>query len=160
MKTIIMLGVILLASAAAGEAMADCPTNASWTQVTDLVSTLTNKTACSAAGQGTQEEHHSNFELWDYKCGNNGSEPVSATCPKPASDPRSKIGRWSVAGDGTANAEVTYEYFVLGAPTETVENTEGPFKVYTDGTHYEFCSGTASGDVFTLPATGSGRVCP
>lgn len=50
MKTIIISGVILLASAAAGEAMAACPTNASWTQVTDLVSTLTGMTACSVAG--------------------------------------------------------------------------------------------------------------
>jgi len=159
----ILAGLILLVGVS-GEAMAACSGGGGWTQVTNLVSTLTNSnaplgmTACNAAGQGTQEEHHSNGELWDYKCGNAGSAStgLGTPCEKPGSDIRSKLGMWSVASDNSTNATVTYQYTSFGSATT------GPFKVYTDGTNYDFCdAGGASVGIFTLePTTGASRVCP
>lgn len=149
MKHIIYASALLLASTMTGEAMAACTTGGSWTQVTTLVTTLTNNnaalgmTACSLAGQGTQEEHHNDNTLWDYKLGN--SDPI---------DPRKQIGTWSVANDGTTSATVSYLY-------DGVTNS-GPYTVYTDGTNYDFCDGTnTSVGTFTLvAATGTSRVCP
>ena len=73
MKHIILMGTLVLSSTVTSEAMANCNPGGSWSRVNNLIATLTNNgatlgmTACSNAGQGTQEEHHANCELWDYK---------------------------------------------------------------------------------------------
>lgn len=120
-KHIIFTGALLLASALTGEAMADCTNN----QVTDIGNRLLSNTACSATGQGTQEEHYGSItggDLWDYKTGN-VSHPV---------DPRRKLGTWS--SNGTT---VTYTYDAFGSATS------GPYTVFsTGGSNYDFCSGS------------------
>ena len=164
MRFIAVTGVMFLASAISGQAMADCAVGGAWTQVMNLVSTLTNgsaplgMTACSLAGEGTQEEHHLNGQLWDYKCGNSGSPSTGpgTPCFKPNIDLRRQLGTWSVANDATVDAAVTYDYTAFGGGY-----IAGPFKVYTDGTDYDFCDGTTSVGTFTLVATtGTSRVCP
>jgi hypothetical protein len=153
--------LILLATLNSGHAVARCNNGQSWSRVQNLVATLTNgggslgMTACSSAGQGTQEEHHANGELWDYKCGNPGN--FSTTCAKPAVDPRRQLGTWSVQQDGTPNATVTYDYTAFG------NASVGPLSVFRDGTTstYDFCDGNTSVGIFTLtPTTGTSRVCP
>ena len=158
-----LAGLILLVGVS-GEAMAACSNTGTWSQVTDLVTTLTNNhatlgmTACSAAGQGTQEEHHNDFELWDYKCGNAGSPStgVGTPCEKPGSDIRSKLGTWSVSPDGLT---VSYDYTSFQPNAHT-----GPFTVYRDGTSssYDFCdAGGSSVGIFTLnPTLGTSPACP
>ena len=158
MKYIIFTGTLLLTSAMTGEAMANCAAGGGWTRVSALVARLNGglslgKTACSLAGQGTQEEHHAGGELWDYKLGNTGPGTV---------DPRKKIGTWSVSNNGSDNATVTYNYDAIGGPV-----TSGPYAVYRNGpvtnttTLYDFCSSSTSVGTFTLIVTsGTSRVCP
>jgi hypothetical protein len=162
MRHLPFTGLILLATLNSGHAIADCPpsTGSSWVRVTDLTDTLTGMTACSTAGQGTQEEHHADHELWDYKCGDSPGT-VSATCPKPAVDLRRQVGTWSVENDPGDTATVTYHYinFADGSPGAEV----GPLSVFRDGTTstYDFCADTNSVGIFTLKSTtGTSRVCP
>ncbi|PPD50172.1 MAG: hypothetical protein CTY16_02285 [Methylobacter sp.] len=149
MKHMIFAGAFLLANALAGEAIAACSVGGGWTQVQNLVAEATNnsaalgRTACSSAGQGTQEEHHANGELWDYKLGD--GHPV---------DPRVQVGTWSVANDGTTNAAITYNYFDGGS--------FGPFKVFINAGVYDFCnaSNVSVGTFSYIDTTGTSRVCP
>jgi hypothetical protein len=152
--------LILLATLNSGHAVARCNNGQSWSRVQNLVATLTNgggslgMTACSSAGQGTQEEHHANGELWDYKCGNPGN--FSTTCAKPAVDPRRQLGTWSVQNNRTDHATVTYDYTAFG-------NAPGrPLKVFRYRTtrRYDFCDADSSVGIFTLvPTRGRSRVC-
>jgi hypothetical protein len=150
-------GLILLATLNSGHAVAACNSSPPWSRVQHLIRTLTNggaplgMTACRSADQGTQEEHHADRELWDYKCGNPGN--FSTTCAKPAVDPRRQLGTWSVQDDGTRHATVTYDYTAFG------NDTEGPYKVYTDGTYYDFCQGPSYKRFTLVPTRGRSRVC-
>ena len=166
MKRLIFTGALLLASVVTGEAMASC--GGLYTKVTSLVAKLTNNktalgmTLCSATGQGTQEEHHwtsgTSGELWDFKCGPSGYAATApgTACAKPDSDRRSKLGTWSVTGDTTSSATVTYNYTAYGS------STQGPFVLYQKGTLYDICTttGTVVGTFTLAVTTGTSRVCP
>jgi len=154
MKHIIFTGALLLSSAMAGEAMADCATN----PVTNLNTLLSGNTVCDATAtydtcikhpspgckptvMGIQEEHLTGSQLWDYKKGD--GDPI---------DPRKQVGTWSVANNcstnPTAPATVSYTY-----------NVPGPaYKVYStvDG-NYDFCDGTTKvASVTIIPGTNIG----
>ena len=158
----IITGTLVLASVMTGEAMARCNNGQGWSRVTALLSTLTNNnatlgmTACSLAGQGTQEEHHANFDLFDYKCGTTeGSTLPGTACEKPDTDRRKKLGTWSVVNDNSNSATVSYSYTAFGS------DTSGPFRVFVNGSTYDFCNGNTSVGTFTLvETTGTSRVCP
>jgi len=166
MKYIIFTGAMVLASAVSGEALARCNQGQGWNRVHNLAAVLTNNgatlgmTACSNAGQGTQEEHHNGGNLYDFKCGPAGYPATSpgTACAKPDIDRRKQLGTWSVAVSGPANntrETVTYTYNAFGAATS------GPLDVFVNGGIYDFCNGNASVGTFTLvPTTGTTRVCP
>lgn len=148
-----ILSALVGLSVTAGEATARCNSGQGWNQVTALRATLTNNgaslgmTACSNVGDGFQEEHHDNGELWDYKLGNTGPGTV---------DPRRRLGSWTVANDNSNQATVSYLYDAFGSNTTT-----GPFSVFVNGNDYDFCNGNTSVGIFRLiPTTGTSRVCP
>jgi len=157
---IILAGALLLASALAGEAMADCTTN----QVTSLGNLLFNKTVCDPSAtydtctkhpgpgcvvtMGIQEEHlgaATGGDLWDYKKGN--ADPI---------DPRRKVGTWSVANDNSTSATVSYIYDAFGPATTPI-----PYKVFSTAMGYDFC--TAVGNSLVASVTlrsGTNVGCP
>jgi len=160
MKHIIFTAGLLLASALTGEVMADCATN----QVTNLGALLLNNTVCDATAtydtrpkhpelgvvtMGIQEEHlgtSTGGALWDYKKGDGH-----------ATDPRKKVGTWSLTSDGSTDATVGYIYDAFGSATAAI-----PYKVYsTGGANYDFCTvggGTPVASVTIIPGTNVG--CP
>ena len=172
MKQLIFMGMLLLASAMSGEAMALC--GGGWTRVTNLTATLTGKTACSLTGDVKQEEHRAGGELWDYKCGDADAAVPGTACAKPDIDRRKKLGRWEVQNDnspvlpnGTTRATVTHIYNAF--PSGSVQEvTTGPFSVYTNGTQYDFCKlddpmaenpVLTSDALYTLETTNGTRRC-
>ncbi len=149
MKPIIFTCTLLLASAATGEAMADCSTNrvAGGNALRDLLRANTICVPEAGGGWNSQEEHHANGELWDYKLGNN--DPV---------DPRKQVGTWSATNG--ANARVSYIYF--GSP----DTPSGPFQVYLKsgnlgeaGSIYDFCTGSGGAPVVTGTLKGARGGC-
>jgi len=156
MKHIIFTGTLVLASMMTGEAIANCNNGGGWSRVTALTSTLLGRTACSSAGQGTQEEHHTADALWDYKCGTTDAATAPGTaCEKPDTDRRRMLGTWSVDKDNSNQATVSYSYTAFGSASA------GPFRVFVNGINYDFCDGPNSVGTFTLPNTTAGtRACP
>jgi len=152
MKYIIFTSTLIFTSIIPAKAMAACSTGGGWTQVSSLSTALSGKTACSASGQGTQEEHHSNSDLYDYKCGTTeGSTGPGTACEHPDTDRRKKLGTWSTSGDGLT---VSYSYTAFGSATS------GPFTVFVNRGTYDFCSDSTSVGIFTLADTIPGsRVC-
>lgn len=149
-KQLIFTGVLLLASAVTGEAMATCTAN----RVTGVQTLLSGNTICVAkAGGGweSQEQHYTPVsgvgQLWDYKLG--------PTSPTNQVDPSKQLGTWKqTTGTGLGNVLVSYTYnaFTPSSPTTLV------FQIYrisgtlgAAGSIYEFC--TASGA--TPSATGT-----
>ena len=153
MKHIIFISALVLASSMTGEAMADCSTN----QVTNLGPLLLNKTVCDATAtydtcakhpgpgcivqMGMQEEHRGDGTLWDYKKGS--TDPI---------DPTTQVGTWTVANDNSVNATVSYIY--VGPPA----TTPIPYKVYSTGTGYDFCT-VGGSPVASVTLTGIGSGC-
>ncbi len=146
MKHIIFTGVLVLASAIAGEAMADCSTNqvTNTSAVLNLTNLLTNHTVCQAAGagepHGAQEEHVSGGVLNDFKKG--FSSQI---------DPPTQIGHWSVTG---TDADTVVNYTYLGG------GGSGTYKVFDNGGgSYDFCNGTAQVATVTV-VTAINTGCP
>ena len=130
--------VILLCLSLSNNAIADCTTSP---KVTDLipsqnaVDVLNNHTACYT---GSQEEHHPDGKLWDYKTGSL-TDPV---------DPRRQIGEWSASG-----SSVTYQY-LIGRVGEILTPGDGPYGFtlrYNGGNSYSLCG------VITIPGSTPGN---
>jgi len=154
----IITGLLVLTSAMSSEVMARCLVGDGWTRVTNLSSALGGKTACSLAGD-TQEEHHADGELWDYKCGDTDpATPPGTACAKPDTDRRRQVGTWEVTGP--LGGRVSYSYTAFG----NVDT--GPFIVFVKGGIYDFCtarllpSNRESVGQFSLLNTTGSRVCP
>ncbi len=131
-KQIILTTALLLTGVISGVAMAACP----GTPVADVSALLKDKTVCQISPEHSQEEHHANGELWDYKLGTN---PM---------DPRQKIGNWSAAG-----TTVTYTYLGGGGT--------GSYTISDNGGTYNFCNGAAVVATATIvPTIANTKVCP
>jgi hypothetical protein len=90
---------------------------------------------------GIQEEHRTGGQLWDYKKGS--ADPI---------DPTTQVGTWKVENNNSANATVSYIY--VGPPA----TTPIPYKVYSTGTGYDFCT-VGGSPVASVTLTGIGSGC-
>ena len=105
MRSIAVAGITLVGLLTQA-AFAQTPCSAD--RLTDL-QRLSGNTVCGRPAAGYpggetspdrwQEQHHSNFDLIDYKRG-----------PTDKVDPTKKVGTWSLARNGTATATITYTY--------------------------------------------------
>jgi len=110
--------LIILSICFSSHAIADCSSN----QVigTAISTALSGNTICTT---GSQEEHHSNGELWDYKTGDTNH----------ATDPRKQIGEWSVSGDN-----VVYNY------DDGHKTSSFSFTLFSNGGNsYSFCDNSS-----------------
>lgn len=132
MRRIIIASTLLLGGIM-GESMADC----SSTRVEDLSTLLNNKLVCGNEAGGSdqwQEEHRTGGVLWE----------VAKGADDPA-DPSHQAGSWSVSGNNTADAKVSYTYSSGSSYTFSVhENTGGS---------YSFCNGGAEAATATIIAS-------
>ena len=157
MKQFIFTGVLLLASAVTGEAMANCSTNRVATQAA-LSTLFTGNTMCVAkAGGGwdAQEEHFTlsggTGQLWDYKCGPAGTAAVPGTaCAKPGIDTKRQVGTWTLKGI-SSNGTIAYTYNQFGS-TPVLSPATGGYYVFRSsgilnqtGSTYDFCIANGSG---------------
>ena len=172
-KQLIFAGVLVLASAMTGEAMAQCSTNRVNTTA-DLNTVLSGNTICVSkpGGWSSQEEHFAPVsvsgagQLWDYKCGTSDPATLPGTdCENPNIDRRKQLGTWQVSGSPTppANTTVTYLYTAFGPP-----NVSATYQVYkisgalgTAGSIYEFCTAlNATPSATGTLKLGTGAGCP
>jgi hypothetical protein len=133
MKKLIFTGVLVLASAMTGEAMAAC----SGTQITDpnpvtgtggstptLTTLLTGNSMCQTLFEVAQEQHVSGGVLQDYKKG-----------PFDAKDKTTQIGTWAVSGTGVRTiVKYTYGTDSYVYKVYLVTGTAGH-----TGSTYDFC---------------------
>jgi hypothetical protein len=183
MKQLIFTGVLLLASAMTGEAMADCSTK----QVLDLRKVLSGNTICAPYPApvavpplpviwDSQEMHMGTTnvsisgELWDYKRGGDTNIYPPATLPANVIDPTIKVGTYELLNQTNSPCgiitndckRVRYNYTAFN-PNQTYI-----FRVYrvsgtlgAAGSVYDFCTvGAVTPSATGRLKIGTGAGCP
>lgn len=141
MKKVLAIMGFVLASGAAGNAMAGCGTVAGDSRIGNqggINGALSGKriNAVSPAGEDWKEDHCAGGALWKVGDGS-------------AVDPRARRGTWSIAGTGNDRA---VQYVYTGAPAQPA------WTLYQNGSTLYFCNG-ATEIAHTVSIGSAGTPC-